>query len=165
MIGICNGFQILTASGILPGALLENSGARYLNRWVDLKVTGTSPWLKGIEKISLPIAHGEGKFYMPTKEFEKMKKSGSQVLCYEKGALSEWLDLPGNPNGALDNTAGITGYNGRVLGMMPHPERGQFFTQLPHWTKIKDRYACEGRELPEEGPGLEIFKNAALYFA
>ncbi len=165
MIGICNGFQILTASGILPGALLENSGVRYLNRWVDLKVTSKSPWLMGIDSMSLPIAHGEGRFYMPTKDFEILKKSGAQALQYYNGELSRLYDLLANPNGAQGDTAAITGYGGRVLGMMPHPERAQFFTQQPNWPNIRDDYNRNGRDIPEDGPGIAIFKNAARYFS
>jgi phosphoribosylformylglycinamidine synthase subunit PurQ / glutaminase len=164
MIGICNGFQILTASGILPGALLQNSGARYIDRWVDVKVVGKSPWLTGIKKMMLPIAHGEGRFYMPTKDFSALKKSGAQALVYEKGEICKWADLPGNPNGSIGDTAGITGYQGRVLGLMPHPERGQFFTQLPHWTNLKESLLRKGKPLPKEGPGLEMFQNAKKYF-
>lgn len=140
IIGICNGFQILTNTGLLPGALLANDNARYTVRWVDVKVVGDSPWLTGIKKMSLPIAHGEGKYYS--------KKKVSVALQYAKGQ---------NPNGAMDDIAGITGYKGRVLGMMPHPERAQFFTQLPNWSVFK-------KPLPKEGPGLQLFKNAINYF-
>src|SRR3990167_2318688 len=65
MLGICNGFQIITSAGIVPGALVANDVPRYLTRWVDLKVTSTSPWLTGISTLSLPIAHGEGKYFAP----------------------------------------------------------------------------------------------------
>jgi len=165
MIGICNGFQILASSGILPGALLENGSARYIDRWVDLKVTGESPWLIGLETLTLPIAHGEGRYYLPTKEFKDLKVQNSVVLKYEKGEIAKHFDLPANPNGSLEATAGITGYNGRVLGMMPHPERGQFFTQLPHWPLLREQYLRSGREIPQDGPGIAIFKNAVKYFA
>ena len=164
MIGICNGFQVLTAAGILPGALLENSGSRYLDRWVDVKVVGKSPWLSGIKKMMLPIAHGEGKYYMPEKDFASFKKLGCVALEYEKGEIATWANLPGNPNGAQGNVAGILGYSGRVLGLMPHPERGQFFTQLPHWTTLKESYLRKGKSLPEDGPGITMFRNAAKYF-
>jgi phosphoribosylformylglycinamidine synthase I len=165
MIGICNGFQVLVSSGILPGALLENSGARYIDRWVDVKVTGESPWLTGLENLMLPIAHGEGRYYMPPKEFKDLKADGRVALKYETGEIAKYFDLPGNPNGALEATAGITGHEGRVLGMMPHPERGQFFLQLPHWPALKEKYVRSGMEIPKDGPGIAIFRNAVKYFA
>lgn len=165
LIGICNGFQILVSSGILPGALLENSGARYIDRWVDLKVTGESPWLMGLESLSLPIAHGEGQYYLPAKEFKDMKAAGRIALKYERGEIAKFFDLEANPNGSQEATAGITGYDGRVLGLMPHPERGQFFTQVPHWPNLKERNQRSGGEIPFDGPGISLFKNAARYFA
>jgi phosphoribosylformylglycinamidine (FGAM) synthase-like amidotransferase family enzyme len=67
IIGICNGFQILTSAGLLPGALLANDNARYTTRWVDVKVVSKSPWLTGIKSMTLPIAHGEGKYYSKKK--------------------------------------------------------------------------------------------------
>ncbi len=164
MIGICNGFQILTSSGILPGALLENASARYIDRWVDLKVTGKTPWLREMQNFSLPIAHGEGRYYLPAKEFETLKMDGRVALTYEKGEMCNRFDLPTNPNGALEETAAVLGYDGRVLGMMPHPERAQFFTQLPHWTNIRDEYLRKGKSISVEGPGIQLFKNAVNYF-
>ncbi len=164
MIGICNGFQILTAAGILPGALIDNSGARYVDRWVDVKVTGNSPWFYELESLMLPIAHGEGRYYLPNKEFGMLRAEGRVALTYEVGEISKHFDLPGNPNGSIEATAGITGYNGRVLGLMPHPERAQFFTQLPHWQYLKEKSLRSGQEVPQVGPGLAIFKNAVRYF-
>jgi phosphoribosylformylglycinamidine synthase len=164
MIGICNGFQILTAAGILPGALLDNSGARYVDRWVDVRVTGDSPWLFGLESLMLPIAHGEGRYHLPKQELKTLREEGRIALKYEKGEVSKHLDLQANPNGSIENIAGITGCRGRVLGLMPHPERAQFFTQLPHWPFLKQQYQRSGREIPKDGPGLAVFKNAVKYF-
>lgn len=174
IIGICNGFQILVNLGLLPAlgkkygerevALIHNDSARYLVRWVDLKVENHSPWLAGITTISLPIAHGEGKFYASSQVLKKMKEKNMIALRYIKGKMCEWLDLPANPNGSLDDIAGITDETGKILGLMPHPERAQFFHQLPDWTYIKEKYRREGKRLPKEGPGLSIFKNAVKYF-
>ena len=164
MIGICNGFQIITSAGILPGALIANDSARYVCRWVDLEVTGESPWLKGIKTLSVPIAHGEGKYYLPPSESTLLSKVGRVALKYVSGETSKHFDLPANPNGSLDNIAGITGYDGRVLGLMPHPERAVRFTALPHWTYLKEGYMRRGAVLPREGPGLAIFRNAVQYF-
>ncbi len=164
-IGICNGFQILTSAGLLPGALIANDSARFVCRWVDLKVEGHSPWLRGIESMSLPIAHGEGKYFADDKTLARLKKDDAVALRYERGPLSEHFDLPGNPNGAMENIAGVTAYDGRVLGLMPHPERAVRFTQLPHWTYEKERYLRDGAPVPEEGPGIALFRNSVSYFA
>ena len=163
--GICNGFQIITNAGILPGALLPNDNARYTCRWVDLIVKNESPWLSGISKISLPIAHGEGKYYAPEATLTKLEEEEKIGLVYERGEIAKHFDLTSNPNGSLRNIAGITSYGGRVLGLMPHPERAVRFTQLPHWTYLRERYMRSGRPLPKEGPGLQIFKNAVRYFS
>jgi len=164
MIGICNGFQILTNLGVLPGALLPNDSARYLDRWVDLKISGKSPWTEGIHALSLPIAHGEGKYYADGKILSALKRGHGTAATYAKGEVCAYQDLPANPNGAMQNIAAVTAREGRVLGMMPHPERAMFFTQLPHWPYLKEKLVREGKPLPEEGPGLEIFKNAVRYF-
>ncbi|MCR4280974.1 MAG: phosphoribosylformylglycinamidine synthase I [Candidatus Kaiserbacteria bacterium] len=163
-IGICNGFQIITSAGILPGALIANDSARYVCRWVDLEVSGNSPWLSGIKTMSVPIAHGEGKYFAPPEMLAKLKNQNEIALKYFGGETSKYMNLPANPNGSLENIAGITGYNGRVLGLMPHPERAVRFTQLPHWTNLREQYIRQGDALPKEGPGLQIFKNAVKYF-
>ena len=164
-IGICNGFQIITSAGILPGALIANDSARYICRWVDLEVKGESPWLTGIKTLSIPIAHGEGKYYAPTEILAKLKSENAIALRYVDGETTNHFALPANPNGSLENIAGITGYNGRVLGLMPHPERAVRFTQLPHWTYLKEQLIRDSKELPTEGSGLQIFKNAVKYFS
>ncbi len=164
MVGICNGFQIITSAGILPGALIANDSARYSCRWVDLEVKNDSPWLKGIKTMSVPIAHGEGKYYAPHETLEVLKKENAIALRYVEGETSKHFDMPANPNGSLQNIAGITGYNGRVLGLMPHPERAVRFIQLPHWTHQREEYVRQGRALPSEGSGLQLFKNAVHYF-
>lgn len=164
-IGICNGFQIITNAGILPGALIANDSARYICRWVDLKVEGNSPWLSGINTISVPIAHGEGKYFAPPEMLAKLQKDDAIALKYFGGETSKYMNLPENPNGSLEDIAGITGYNGRVLGLMPHPERAVRFTQPPHWTYLRESFVRQGKTLPQEGPGLQIFKNAVRYFS
>ena len=126
MIGICNGFQILTQLGILPGILTFNDGGRYLSNVVEIVATSSSPWLVGIDKLSIPIANGEGKYI----------KTGDTTVAFK------YVE---NPNGSQEDIAGVLGYNGRVLGMMPHPERAQFSFQ-------------------QGGEGLKIFKNAVRYF-
>lgn len=162
-IGICNGFQIMTNLGVLPGGLTYNSGGKYLDRWVDLKVEGSprhggasSPWLLGIDKISLPIAHGEGRYVASAKEYKNLKKNGQIAFTYTKGEICKFQRLAANPNGSDYDIAGVLAYNGRVLGLMPHPERGMFSHQSPLWQTNK--------KAPREGASLKIFKNAINYF-
>ena len=161
MIGICNGFQIMTNLGILPGALTHNKNGVYLDRWVDLKVVGKSPWLSGLKKISLPIAHGEGRYLITPKEYKQMQKNKQVAFTYNKGDICEFQNLETNPNGANYDIAGILGYNGRVLGMMPHPERAQFFHHSPLWQTRKVGSAILKKD---EGEGIIIFRNAINYF-
>jgi len=164
-IGICNGFQIMTNLGILPGALAQNKNGKYIDRWVDLKSFssldkgrsgGVGPWLKGIKKISLPIAHGEGRYIIPKKEYENLKQNKQIAFIYNKGEICKFQNLECNPNGSEHDIAGVLAYNGRVLGMMPHPERGMFDHQSPMWQTNKNKQK-------KEGAGLQIFKNAVNY--
>lgn len=174
VIGICNGFQILVNLGLLPAlnkkygnrevALLHNDSARYTVRWVDLNVENSSPWLANMKTFSLPIAHGEGKFVAPKTVLAAMRKKGVIALRYTKGEMCEYQNLPANPNGSIDNIAGITDETGRIFGLMPHPDRATFFVHLPHWTYLKEKCLREGKAIPTEGPGLQIFKNAVNYF-
>ncbi len=163
VIGICNGFQILVNLGLLPAldkkygerqvALLPNDSTRYTARWVDLKIINDTPWLSGIIKISLPIAHGEGKFFASN---EVLKQLNKKNLVAAKYII--------NPTGTLENIAAITDESKRIFGLMPHPERAMFFTQLPNWPYLKERYLREGKKIPKFGPGLQIFKNGVNYF-
>ncbi|MBI3305731.1 phosphoribosylformylglycinamidine synthase subunit PurQ [Candidatus Nomurabacteria bacterium] len=164
-IGICNGFQIMTNLGILPGALTYNKNGRYIDRWVDLSTYGPSfdlrkganpsPWLKDVKEISLPIAHGEGHYIVSKGEYEKLRKNNRIAFVYTKGAICNFQNLEKNPNGSDYDIAGVLAYNGRVLGMMPHPERAMFSHQSPLWYREKEK---------GEGAGLKIFKNAVNYF-
>jgi len=158
-IGICNGFQILTCLGVLPGGLTHNKNGQYIDRWVDLKVTGKSPWLAGLKSISLPIAHGEGKYLISTKEYNNLNKEKRIAFTYTKGDICKYQNLEANPNGANYDIAGVLGYNGRVLGMMPHPERAQFSHHSPLWQTKKDKL-----KNTDEGEGIILFKNAVNYF-
>ena len=156
-IGICNGFQIMTNLGILPGALAQNKNGQYIDRWVDLEIkNNTSPWLKGIKKISLPIAHGEGRYTTSKEDYNNLKKNNQIAFNYIKGKICKFQNLEYNPNGAEYDIAGVLAYNGRVLGMMPHPERAMFSHQNPTWQMNK--------KVSKEGKGLQIFKNAVKYF-
>lgn len=174
MIGICNGFQILVNLGLLPAinkkygvrevALLHNDSARYTVRWVDLEIKNKTPWFRGMDTVLLPIAHGEGKFFAPEKILNQLKKRKLIAAKYTKGEICEYQNLKPNPNGALEDIAAITDESGRILGMMPHPERAIFFTQLPHWPYLKEKYIRENKKIPKYGSGLKIFQNAVSYF-
>ncbi len=174
VIGICNGFQIIANLGLLPAlgkkygekqlALQHNDSARYTVRWVDLQVENNSPWLQNIETLMVPTAHGEGRVYVSPKILRDMKKKKLVALRYFNGPICRKLNLPYNPNGSLDDIAGLTDETGRIFGIMPHPERAMFFTQLPHWTLLKEKFLREGKTIPQIGPGLQIFKNAVRYF-
>lgn len=176
-IGICNGFQVLSNLGLLPAfksnygernaALVHNNSARYQCEWVDVQFdTEKSPWLwKVAPKISLPIAHGEGKFYADQSVISELKKQGLVAARYAKGEMFDYYQRTEyNPNGALEDIAGITDESGKVIGMMPHPERAIDFTHLPHWTSIKEKLIRSGKSIPEEGPGLQIFRSGVEYF-
>jgi len=174
VIGICNGFQILVNLGLVPAlgekygvrkvALLHNTSARYSDRWVDIKIESKTPWFSDIKTLSLPIAHGEGKFFADIKMLEKMREKKSVAARYTAGEICEYQSLPANPNGSLEDIAAIADESGRILGMMPHPERAIFFTQLPSWPFLKEKLQREGKKIPSFGPGLKIFQNAVKYF-
>lgn len=173
MIGICNGFQILTQTGLLPGALTFNNSNRYTDRWVDLAVSpsfskrgpgGVSPWLHNINSLSLPIAHGEGKYIANKKTLSEIVKNNQIAGQYFKGEIATYQNLIPNPNGATMDIAMLTSKNGRILGTMPHPERGILFTQTPDWPLKKEQLLREGKTLPKFTNALKIFKNAVEYF-
>lgn len=172
VIGICNGFQVLVKSGLLPGfetidqeleaTLSFNDSAKFEDRWVYLKISNLKSqisnkclWTKGIKKIIyLPVAHGEGKFIPKNREvLDQLKKNGQVVLQYvnKNGAKAGY---PYNPNGSVENIAGICNPAGNVFGLMPHPERHVTKYNHPQWTR---------NGLPEAGDGLAIFVNAVNF--
>ena len=166
-IGICNGFQVMTNLGLLPGyavALTHNTSARYSCRWVDLEFQGKSPWTKDVGQISIPIAHAEGRFYASPEVLEHIKGKGLIAAQYVKGEICKYQNLSANPNGSLEDIASVTDTTGRLIGMMPHPERAIYFTHRPDWTLKKEQLKRKGEELPEYGPGIKIFQNAVEYF-
>ena len=115
VLGVCNGFQILCESHLLPGVLLRNNNQQYICKNIYLKGLGTDRPLK------IPIAHGEGRYFADDKTLDKLETNNQVIYryCDEKGNI-----VPeANPNGATRNIAGISNQNGNVFGMMPHPER------------------------------------------
>ena len=139
VIGICNGFQILVKSGLLPGnslqeqdaSLIINDSGSFQDEWVWLQTSADKNkksrcvWAQGLaQEIYLPIAHGEGKFVVKDPSvMQRIKRNGQIVFRYKD-----------NPNGSTDGIAGICDESGRILGLMPHPERHMAVTQHPGWT-------------------------------
>lgn len=124
VLGVCNGFQVLTESHLLPGALLKNDSRTFICEYAQLVVApGESLYhrkLKG-RTYKVPIAHGEGRYYVDGEGLKKLQSNG-QIL-FQYGEVSGTVGAGANPNGAVANIAGIISANGRVMGMMPHPER------------------------------------------
>ena len=116
VLGICNGFQVLTEMGLLPGALTRNRDLHFLCQPSELVVSSTaSHWMRDYrceERIALPIAHGEGRYQLDAEQLDRVEQAGQVVLRYAS-----------NPNGSMGDVAGLTNAAGNVLGLMPHPER------------------------------------------
>lgn len=178
MLGICNGFQVMTSIGVLPAfekpfgktevALEHNASSRYQCRWVDLKIeeSAVSVFTRGLESLHIPVAHGEGNFVTDEATLSKIEEAGMVSMRYVKpdGSPAEG-EFPFNPNGAMGDIAAISDRTGRIMGMMPHPERGMFFSQRDDWTLLKEKYVREGRAIPELSDGFSIFTNAVVYFS
>jgi phosphoribosylformylglycinamidine synthase I len=171
ILGICNGFQILIKSGVLlpdqaaePIATLTlNQSGKFEDRWVDLQaVGGNCVFLQNVERMYLPVAHAEGKFVARDEQaLDRLEAAGQLVLRYTSGGDGAAIGRGGEvpypdcPNGAQRAVAGVCDQSGRVLGLMPHPERHIDPTQHPRWT----------RDQRERGDGLILFENAVRYFA
>jgi phosphoribosylformylglycinamidine synthase len=164
ILGVCNGFQAILKAGLLippdedgPLATLTHNVRGYQDRWLYVKVESSrSPFLKGIDTMQIPMAHGEGNFVCRKEWILKgLEQAGQVALRYvnERGGVAS--GFPENPNGSQGNVAGVCDYTGRVLGLMPHPERHILPTQHPRWTR-------EG--LKSEGDGLQLFRNAVEFF-
>lgn len=176
-LGICNGFQVLVALGLVPAledkygerqaGLLTNTSNRFVCRYVHLKNQSEKcVWTKGIDKLFLPIAHGEGNFFLPEEGLDQLEKNDQVVFTYVDGKGSPAKEqFPTNPNGAQRDIAAACDPSGRIMGMMPHPERGLWFSNRPDFTLAKEKLIREGKEIPEWTENLQIFKNAVEYFS
>jgi phosphoribosylformylglycinamidine synthase len=164
ILGICNGFQVLLKAGLLLppdedgplATLTNNTSGKFEGRWIYLQANPERcPFLKGYERLHLPVAHGEGNFLVREAWILKGLEQTGQVVLRYVDADGKPGGYPVNPNGAQGDVAGICDSTGRVLGLMPHPERHILPTQHPRWTR---------EALKDEGDGLRLFKNAVEYF-
>jgi phosphoribosylformylglycinamidine synthase len=169
VIGICNGFQVLVKTDLLPGPLANRRGQtatltnndcqRFVDRWIRLAPRGNRCiWTHGLAPLALPIAHGEGKFVPADESVRQALIDNDQIaLVYanSQGAAAGGV-FPDNPNGSADDIAGVCDLTGRVFGLMPHPERHIHATQHPNWSN-------RPADINAEGPGLQIFRNAVNF--
>src|SRR5690606_36491103 len=181
MIGICNGFQVLVKMGMLPGAdprggvesgratepaggfrqtatLTYNDSGRFEDRWCHLSVDPSSKsiWTRDIDRIYLPVRHGEGKFIPGNDATLAALRANGQIsvrYCTPEGCSpgEDASAYPCNPNGSVDHIAGISSADGLIFGLMPHPEAFMLATNHPQWQKLG---------LKGEGEGVRIFRNA-----
>src|SRR3989338_4670273 len=181
MLGICNGFQVMVKAGILPGpldaqpekghdssspreepagaqtaTLNDNDSGKFEDRWCHLKTGGKSVWTEGLgDVVYFPVAHAEGKFIPKDQDVLAKLRDNGQVAfryCNPNGGKPAY---PENPNGSVDDIAGITDKTGRILGLMPHPERPFLFSQHPCWTRLSPD--------SKYGHGAKIFANGVQY--
>lgn len=166
ILGICNGFQLMVKLGLLPGfdanynkqevTLTYNDSGRFEDRWVHLRVN-PSPcvFTNELDHLYFPVRHGEGKFLVRD-DSVLSRLHGEQliVIQYTQADGKPAMNYPYNPNGSVASIAGICDPTGRLFGLMPHPEAYLHYTNHPSWTRLN---------LPEEGQGLAIFKNAVSF--
>jgi phosphoribosylformylglycinamidine (FGAM) synthase-like amidotransferase family enzyme len=169
IMGVCNGFQLMTKMGLLPAlgknykrqsaTLTFNDGGRFEDRWCYLKVDQDSPcvFTQGLDGLYLPVRHGEGKFVVENDAvLQEMEAKHLAVVKYsDAGYQSPVMEYPLNPNGSIAAIAGVCDESGRLFGLMPHPEAYIHRTHHPRWTREPD--------LPEDGMGLLLYINAIAY--
>ncbi len=167
-LGICNGFQLLVKLGMLPDeneafeqqtiALTQNKNGIFENRWVRLKVntSNNNIFTRNIKEMYLPIRHGEGKIVITDEatQVNIIKKNQISMFYADKSGDPTSV-YPDNPNGSWKNIAALSNEKGNILGMMPHPEAYNHYTNHPHWTRLNFS--------DEDGEGLLLFKNAYEY--
>jgi len=164
VLGICNGFQVLVKAGILPGGsdsdgqlatITYNDSGKFEDRWVYLEPgTDKCVFINPGRRIYLPVAHGEGKVCFADEQVLEQVKAGGQVAFRYVDQDGEYGQYPVNPNGSVDHIAGLCDATGRVMGMMPHPERFVHKTHHPRWTRGE----------VEQADGLSLFVNSVKYF-
>jgi len=174
VLGICNGFQILANLGLVPAfdkhytrdiALMPNRGGRLECRFVSLKPAAENLWTKGIERMYCPVAHGEGNLSCTPDTLLRLKRQKMVAFTYCHDDLTPaYGEYPWNPNGSVEDIAGITSADGKVLGLMPHPERAMEFVNMYDWPLRKEQMKRQGIALPVESLNLQLFRNVVGYF-
>ena len=176
VIGICNGFQALVNLGLLPGidnnytkrsvAITYNDCGNFRDQWVHLAANQKSPcvFTKGIDLADFPIRHGEGKFIADQETIAKLAANNQIVFQYaDQKGLPAMGSFPLNPNGSINDIAGICDPTGKIFGLMPHPEAYNHFTNHPDWTRKAQILKREGKTLEESTIGVQLFKNGVDY--
>ena len=174
VLGICNGFQILANLGLVPAfdkkyerniALMPNRKGVLECRFVTLKPANENHWTKGITKLYCPVSHGEGNFTCSKETLQRIRRQKMIAFTYCREDLAPaGGEYPYNPNGSAEDIAGITSADGKVLGMMPHPERAMEFTNLYNWPLLKEQMKRQGIPLPSESMNMQLFHNVVEYF-
>ena len=165
VLGVCNGFQVLVRTGLLPfgtmgeiqSTLANNDSGHFECRWINLKAEENNAcvFLNGMNgTVSYQVAHGEGKFFARKPELERIETEKLVVFRYCDKVGNSTQEYSFNPNGSLNAIAGITDPTGRILGLMPHPERFIRKTQHPNWRRMPEDFASEG---------LQIFQRMVAY--
>ena len=166
VLGICNGFQVLVRLGVLPAVagqpwqqeatLTANDSGKFEDRWVYLRIDAQcpSPFVQGIERLYLPVRHGEGKFVPRDARVLQALQANHQIAARYCGPDGEAASYPWNPNGSVDDIAAVCDPSGRIFGLMPHPEAYVHYTHHPRWTR---------ETLPEEGLGVQLCRNAVAF--
>ncbi|MCP4670682.1 MAG: phosphoribosylformylglycinamidine synthase subunit PurQ [Desulfobacula sp.] len=176
VIGICNGFQALVNLGLLPGidndytrrsvAITYNDCGNFRDQWVHLAANPKSPcvFTKDIDIADFPIRHGEGKFIADKKTIDSLVSRDLIVFQYaDKKGIPANGSFPLNPNGSIDDIAGICDPTGRIFGLMPHPEGYNHFTNHPDWTRNAQILKRKGKDLDQITIGVKLFKNGVDY--
>ncbi len=181
IIGICNGFQVLVKLGLLPApdnrygkrvaTLAYNGSSRFEDRWVRLTASPNQcVFTRGIERLYIPVAHGEGRFVSEPETVDSLFRQEQVVFQYaDKNYAPAKGNFPDNPNASIRDIAGVTDPTGRIFGLMPHPERFLYLVNHPDYALLKEKALREGKikkasELPEAGEGRKIFENCVAYF-
>jgi phosphoribosylformylglycinamidine synthase I len=174
VLGICNGFQILANLGLVPAfdreyrreiALMPNRKGVLECRFVTLKPAAENHWTKGIERLYCPVSHGEGNFSCSKETLDKIRRHKMIAFTYCRDDLTPANgEYPYNPNGSAEDIAGIVSADGKVLGMMPHPERAMDFFSLYNWPLLKEQMKRQGAEVPSESMNMQLFRNVVDYF-
>jgi phosphoribosylformylglycinamidine synthase I len=167
VLGICNGFQVLMQTGLLPGgrqgALTFNKSGKFEDRWVRTKVSPNTktPFLKGLESLDLPVRHGEGRLVLESdSHWTEVLENGQAALFYTDDRYAPTEAYPNNPNGSPFGCAAMTSPCGRIFGLMPHPEAALTLWNHPSWSTLIHQNPAQS----PCGDGLSVFQNAVSYF-